>query len=511
MPQVSGNFRLPSQKEQLAAIGLSSDGRQQLLDVDQYDRPIQSKQRVLQALRCCFDPAGGEWEDLEEPRPSEWLDCQNTPDQTFRAYVASRPHRPTRSQNTIYLQPICEAGENEGPPFPAGPWPSWQVLETAVAVFFAPMKVATLPAIAMQRLQPCPDSRDGPYGKQWHAAHVLDAIIRQGLPKDAYGVMAVTMCDLYPRPEWNFVYGLSRLKQRVGVFSFVRHTPKGRSRSPEYRGAQLLRRALKTLIHEIGHMFGLKHCTWYNCLMRGSNGGGVEHQMTHLHLCPVCLRKLHWNIGFDIPTQYARFLDLLKVYAAIHPGFLRDCDFLQRRLEALRDVPPQVTLISDLIPKTSSTGSAERRSSGSGRSTLPKARSKSFSVMEAAPKAQSKSVYPMRAQTPTRSPTPPGPKSENSLVNSSSMPALPRYTSRDVGGVPQPGVQENPNRIAPKAMAVFSRNGGIVVNVMPKNRGSGVRSQSQSVTGPISVFKNLGQPTCDCCATDEILCSSCTD
>merc|ERR1719161_131411 len=463
-------------------------------------------------MRSCFDPTGGEWEDLDQPQPSEWLDCQNTPDQSFRAYVASRPNRPTRSQNTIYLQPICEAGENEGPPFPAGPWPSWQVLETAVAVFFAPMKVATLPAIAMQRLQPRPDSRDGPYGKQWHAAHVLDAIIRKGPPKDAYGVMAVTMCDLYPRPEWNFVYGLARLQQRVGVFSFVRHTPAGRSRSPEYRGAQLLHRALKTLIHEIGHMFGLKHCTWYNCLMRGSNGGGVEHQMTNLHLCPVCLRKLHWNIGFDIPSQYARFLDLLKVYAAIHPGFLRDCEFLQRRLEALRDVPPEATLISDLVPKTSSRDSSELRSSGSGRSALPKV-SKSFSVREAAPKAQSKSVYPMRAQTPTRSPPPPEPKSQNNLRKSSSDATLPRYTSSDVCGVPRPGVQDNAHRTTPKAKAVFSKSGGIVVNAMPPKKASGVRSQSQSVTRLIAEYRNHGQPTCACCATDEatdeILCSSC--
>merc|ERR1712070_954635 len=172
-------------------------------------------------------------------------------------------------------------------------------------------------------------------GEQFDAKMALDALSRQ-VPRDAYGLMAVTMHDLYPKPEWNFVYGLARLTERVGIFGFVRHTP-GEA-PPAWRGAQLLHRSVKTMLHEIGHMFGMKHCTFFNCMMRGSNGEEVEHQMTHLHLCPVCLRKLHWNIGFDIPNQYARFLDLLKVYAAIHPGFLRDCEFLQRRLEALRDV-----------------------------------------------------------------------------------------------------------------------------------------------------------------------------
>merc|ERR1719265_2710196 len=159
----------------------------------------------------------------------------------------------------------------------------------------------------MENLMPCPDSRSGPFGKQWHAGQVLDAMIRKGLPRDAYGVMAVTMCDLYPKPDWNFVYGLARLQQRVGVFSFVRHTPQQRGQA-RYLGAQLLHRALKTLLHEIGHMFGLKHCTWYNCLMRGSNGELVEHQTNYLHLCPVCLRKLHSSIGFDIRERYENLL-----------------------------------------------------------------------------------------------------------------------------------------------------------------------------------------------------------
>ena len=31
------------------------------------------------------------------------------------------------------------------------------------------------------------------------------------LPKDAYCLLVVTMYDIYPKPEWNFVFGLADL------------------------------------------------------------------------------------------------------------------------------------------------------------------------------------------------------------------------------------------------------------------------------------------------------------
>lgn len=34
----------------------------------------------------------------------------------------------------------------------------------------------------------------------------------------------------------------------------------------------LMLRIFKIATHEIGHMFGLLHCIYYNCLMMGTNG-----------------------------------------------------------------------------------------------------------------------------------------------------------------------------------------------------------------------------------------------
>jgi archaemetzincin len=370
MPRKS--FVPPSARQQLAAIGLGSDGRT-LLHKELYGNlPKRQAAELWDSLHSCIDPSGNGWEDIDHPEPNEWLGAMldKTPDQSFSEYVASRPNRPDRIRNVIYLLPICEPTDLEAPPFPHGPWPSWSVLQDAAEAFYAPLIVRTLPAVPMHQLSPRPHSRMGSWGvEQWHAAMALDALTRH-VPRDAYGLMAVTMCDLYPKPEWNFVYGLARLTQRVGIFSFVRHAPSGRG--PEkWLGAQLLHRSLKTLLHEIGHMFGLKHCTWYNCLMRGSNGESVEHQTNHLYLCPVCLRKIHWCIGFDIRSRYAKLLEVYQEYESAHEAFAEECLFLRSRLEKLQSLPEGSTMTSDLQNMSSKSGESETTllvaKTGSGR------------------------------------------------------------------------------------------------------------------------------------------------
>jgi archaemetzincin len=41
----------------------------------------------------------------------------------------------------------------------------------------------------------------------------------------AFCLNAVTMEDLYPDPQWNFVFGEASLPDRTGVFSFARYNP----------------------------------------------------------------------------------------------------------------------------------------------------------------------------------------------------------------------------------------------------------------------------------------------
>jgi len=123
--------------------------------------------------------------------------------------------------------------------------------------------------------------------------------LRKRLPDDAFGLVAVTMEDLYPDPSWNFVFGLASLTERVGVQSLARQDPAFFG-EPRPDGWQTLarRRATWTLVHEISHMFGLTHCTYWRCVVAGSNSQ-EEADRSPLHACPVCLRKLHAAIKFD--------------------------------------------------------------------------------------------------------------------------------------------------------------------------------------------------------------------
>jgi archaemetzincin len=126
------------------------------------------------------------------------------------------------------------------------------------------------------------------------------------LPADAFCLLAVTMEDLYPDESWNFVFGQASLSNRTGVYSFARYVPGflGQAGGDDQRSLMLLR-SCKVLAHETGHMFGIKHCVFFHCLMNGSNHLDESDQQP-VHLCPVCLRKLQSAVGFDVIKRYAQ-------------------------------------------------------------------------------------------------------------------------------------------------------------------------------------------------------------
>ncbi len=105
---------------------------------------------------------------------------------------------------------------------------------------------------------------------QFDASQILNKTIPL-IPADAYCMLSVTMHDIYPMRSWNFVFGLANLLLRTGVFSFIRYDPKFWDIQGPDREKILLRNACSVMVHEIGHMFGIRHCIYYNCTMNGSN------------------------------------------------------------------------------------------------------------------------------------------------------------------------------------------------------------------------------------------------
>ena len=112
--------------------------------------------------------------------------------------------------------------------------------------------------------------------------------------------------------NWNFVFGQASFDKRVGVYSLIRYTNRfwGRPETDASQ-SQFLRRSFKILAHETGHMFSIAHCTVNECLMNGSNSLDEMDRNT-IHLCPVCLHKLQWNLKFDVRQRYRQLHDIFK-------------------------------------------------------------------------------------------------------------------------------------------------------------------------------------------------------
>jgi archaemetzincin len=153
-------------------------------------------------------------------------------------------------------------------------------------------------------------------------------MLRQQLPPDAYCLLGITMQDLYPEDSWNFVFGQASLRNRVGVYSFARYDPGFQGRERQDSDKELiLKRSCGVLVHETGHMFGIKHCIHFQCVMNGSNHL-EESDSRDLYLCPVCLRKLGWSTAFDVVKRYR---ELQSLYQKL--GLKEDAKWVKDRLE----------------------------------------------------------------------------------------------------------------------------------------------------------------------------------
>ncbi len=78
-----------------------------------------------------------------------------------------------------------------------------------------------------------------------------------------------------------------------------------------------LGRVCRTASHELGHCFGIDHCTYYACSMQGT-ASIIEDSRQPPYLCPVDLVKVLKATGADIMERYQALLAFCAKHEDVH-------------------------------------------------------------------------------------------------------------------------------------------------------------------------------------------------
>ena len=220
------------------------------------------------------------------PQPGDWRHRFPEPGQTPAEYRTSCANRSRPGRRTFYIQPLGDAAAKH-------PVLLSRMREYAEAFFGVPATL--LPAIPMfEETWVAPRAQ--------HNSTRIIARLAQRTPADALVYAGFTTEDLFS-PGLNFVFGEGSLANRCGIYSLHRYgTP-----DP----AQFLRRVLKLMSHEAGHILSIEHCVRYRCVMQGANSL-PEDDGHPMHLCPEDLEKLAWNTGVDPASRYRALRDFYR-------------------------------------------------------------------------------------------------------------------------------------------------------------------------------------------------------
>ncbi|MBN8641447.1 MAG: Zn-dependent protease [Flavobacteriales bacterium] len=254
---------------------------------------------------------------LGEIKDGDWLQQHLEAGQTFQQYLAKKPVTVSEDHNVIYLQPIGTFTQEQQKVM--------DLNSEYIGLFFG-LKTIVLEPINEDEI-PKENKRIQFETEQLDASYIIDEILKGVMPNDGIAMMALTAKDLYPRPDWNFVFGLASYSKRMGVTSIFRFSDTELT-SQNY--SQCLNRLIKTSTHEIGHMFTIAHCTHASCLMNGSNHL-VELDSRPNALCSVCLAKLSWNLNFDNVMRLEKLISFCKKHKLDSDALV-----LQKQLEAIK-------------------------------------------------------------------------------------------------------------------------------------------------------------------------------
>ena len=124
-----------------------------------------------------------------------------------------------------------------------------------------------------------------PERKQYLSSELLSSL---GKAEREERVVGVADVDLYV-PRLNFVFGEADVVSGTAIVSLCRLRPEYYGLAPDK--ALFLERATKEIVHEVGHTFGLGHCTNNKCVMHFSNSL-ADTDLKEAYFCSLCRPKI---------------------------------------------------------------------------------------------------------------------------------------------------------------------------------------------------------------------------
>lgn len=342
---------------------------------------------------------------LRKPKSGDWLESHEEPGQSFPHYAKRMNPKngyslPRPACDTLL---VCPVGKSFSSDVGARFMP---VLMRYYAAFFPEMAIKVLEKpLSLKDV----DSRENDFGHKQYLIGDIFTLLNtdRGVlaHRNAYSRLGVTLEDIYPGDEWNYVFGQARPMERVGVFSFARHSPLFYEgvHATDTMGSLSSRQMLdwmrtnrKTMVHETCHMFGILHCVYWNCLMNGSNGPGDSAGASFL--CPVCLRKLMFSLEALLgPLTPGAIDDRYAGMQASLRSLAEEMDpegtaaGLRKDLQWLEDRRAQLAEIARCPPPPAPPAEAEPRSARRTVALAPPPASRTVARTSAvAPKAASK-------------------------------------------------------------------------------------------------------------------------
>ena len=287
------------------------------------------------------------------PDIEDWALEDEWEPQTVADFESSERWKVSKMRRTIFIQPLAFDASHTAPGHPSLALlaqftenyfglpvkvldPLDIVFKGPKSVFIGEFKVAT--------------SANEFGEKRLSVLSVMDYLY-ENLPSSAYCVLAITDMDIYEdAKDRNPIMGRGS-GDRVGLLSLYRFNPllstkstsstsKKRSSAAKAPSSSIeasevdsktllskwLLPACKTLAHESMHMFGLDHCTHFLCVMN-ANVSPWDDGKDPIHLCPICLRKLHISCKFDLGDRLKK---LLGFYHDL--GWTSEAEFVTSRL-----------------------------------------------------------------------------------------------------------------------------------------------------------------------------------